>query len=67
MSYESARPLTFETLLTDPMTRMLMHADGVTLEELVSVMAIARDAVVARERSAIRRAGTVRLAMCEPA
>lgn len=56
MCQDSVRPLSFETMLTDPLTRLLMAADGVTLEELVDVMETARDAVVARERLAFIRA-----------
>jgi len=37
-------PLTFETMLSDPLVRMLMEADGVSLAELVAVLQIARDA-----------------------
>ncbi len=43
------RALSFETLLTDPMTRMVMESDGVSLAELVSVLERARDAVARRE------------------
>ncbi len=58
MCHDSARPLTFETMLSDPLVRMLMAADGVTVGELVSVMEVARDSLIARERKAVRRALT---------
>ncbi len=48
-----ARPLTFETLLTDPLIRLVMQADGVTLAELLAVMDVAHQAVAARERLAV--------------
>ena len=56
MCQDSARPLNFETMLSDPLVRLLMDADGVTVLDLVSVMEVARDAVIARERLAVRRA-----------
>lgn len=58
--------LTFETLLTDPLTHMVMRADGVTIRELVDVMDAARDAMVARERLAVRRAVSLHHAKYEP-
>jgi hypothetical protein len=56
MSHDSVRPLSFESLLTDPLTRLLMEADGVSLADFVEVMEAARDAVVARERRYVMRA-----------
>ena len=56
MCQDGVRPLTFENMLTDPMVRMMMDADRVTLEELVAVMAVARESVAARERLALSRA-----------
>ena len=53
MCPDSARHLSFETMLTDPLIRMMMAADGVTLAELVSVLEVARSAQVARERFAL--------------
>jgi hypothetical protein len=47
MSQESERPLCFETMLTDPLTRLLMAADGVSLGEMIRVMENARAATVA--------------------
>jgi hypothetical protein len=49
MCQDAMRKLTFETLLTDPMIRLMMAADGVTPEALVQPLLIAREAVVARE------------------
>jgi len=48
-AHDSARPLSYDSLLTDPLIRLVMRADGVTPAELIAVMAFARDAVVARE------------------
>ena len=56
MCQDDARPLTFETMLADPLIRMMMDSDGVTLREFVDVLEVARDAVAARERRAVRRA-----------
>ena len=55
MCQESARALTFESMLTDPLVRMMMQADGVTVQDMLSVMQVARDAVAAREMRAVRR------------
>ncbi len=52
MCQDSVRPLNFETLLTDPLIRMVMDADGVTPEALVAPLQAARNAIVARERLA---------------
>jgi hypothetical protein len=41
--------LSFETLLTDPMTRMVMESDGVSVAELIKVLEDARDAIALRE------------------
>ena len=43
------RPLTFETLLTDKLTRLVMESDGVSTEELVAVLTAARNRVAAPE------------------
>jgi hypothetical protein len=53
------RPLTFETMLSDPLIRLVMDSDGVTVNELVAVMEVAREAVVARETVAISKAMTL--------
>ncbi len=52
MCQDSVRSLSFETLLTDPLVRMMMAADGVTPEALVAPLLAARDAIAARERLA---------------
>jgi hypothetical protein len=51
---DNARPLTFETMLSDPLIRMVMDSDGVTLPELLEVLEVARAAMVTREATAIR-------------
>ncbi len=63
MCHESARPLTFESMLTDPLVRMMMQADGVTVQDMLSVMQVARDAVAAREMQTLRRVLTAPAAM----
>ena len=55
--------LTFESLLSDPLTRLVMEADGVTVDEFVAAMQVARDAMAARERLAFMRASAVPCAM----
>jgi hypothetical protein len=54
MCWDDARPLTFENLLRDPLVRMVMDSDGVTVQELVEVLEVARAAVVDREMTAVR-------------
>ncbi len=49
-------PLTFRTLLSDPLIRLMMDRDGVSVEELVEVLEVARAAVAARETAAVARA-----------
>jgi hypothetical protein len=44
-----SKPLTFETLLTDPLTRMLMDSDGVSFDQLAMVLTGVRTAITARE------------------
>ncbi len=56
--------LTFEALLTDPLTRLVMDADGVTVGDLVAAMQVARDAMAARERLAFLRASSAPLGLC---
>lgn len=56
MCQDGLRPLTFETLLTDPLVRMMMAADGVTPQELVASLAAAHNAIAAREIRALRSA-----------
>jgi hypothetical protein len=67
MCHDNPRPLTFEGLLSDPLTRMVMDADGVTVDEFTALMHAARDAMVARGRPIPMRAAAMRLAMCAPA
>jgi hypothetical protein len=50
------RPLSFETILTDPLIRMVMASDGVSLCDLIAVLEVAREAVVLREASAAHAA-----------
>lgn len=54
MCQDRYRPLSFETLLTDPLVRLVMEADGLTPRDLIAPLAAAREAIVVRERSAIR-------------
>ena len=53
MCQNGQRGLTFETLLTDPLVRLMMEADGVTPQDLVTPLLVARDAVAARELAAL--------------
>lgn len=48
MYQHTAGPLTIETLMRDPLTRLVMDADGVTITEFAAVMYAARDALAAR-------------------
>jgi hypothetical protein len=45
---QPTRPLTFESLLIDPLVRLIMDADGVSADQLALVMRRARDALDAR-------------------
>jgi hypothetical protein len=67
MPDDAGWPLTFETLLTDPLTRLVMDADGVTPAEFTAIMHAARDAVVARGRFVSKRAVARLYAMSAPA
>ncbi len=49
MCQDEQRALTFETILTDPLIRLMMASDGVSLAELVGMLEVAREAVAARE------------------
>jgi hypothetical protein len=49
MCQDDHRALTFETMLSDPLIRMMMASDGVSLAEFVNVLEVAREAVAARE------------------
>ena len=53
---QEAGTLTFETLLNDPMIRLVMESDGVSLQDLVNVLETARAAIVARVTAALTRA-----------
>jgi hypothetical protein len=55
----SERALTFETMLTDPLIRLVMDSDGVSMNEMVEVLSIAREAIVRREMQAVREMGWV--------
>lgn len=50
------RPLTFETLIADPLTLDVMRSDGVSLHELVAVLEQAMHQMVAREARAVEAA-----------
>ena len=67
MCQDGVRPLNFETLLTDPMIRLMMAADGVTTEALVAPLLAARDAIAARERLAFSAALAAPCATSAPA
>jgi hypothetical protein len=54
------RSLTFESMLTDPIIRLVMASDGVGPSEFVAAMEVARAAVVARELQAVQRSGMAR-------
>ena len=56
MCQDGRRALTFETLLTDPLVRLMMAADGVTPRDLVAPLLAARDAIAARELAAVTAA-----------
>lgn len=57
MCADETGALTFESLLTDPLVRLVMASDGVSLSELISVLEVAREAVAAREAAALRPRG----------
>ena len=44
---DTACTLSFETLFTDPLVRLMMAADGVAVNELASTMCAARNDIVA--------------------
>ncbi len=66
MRQDTGRPLTFETLLTDPLTRLVMEADGISPAEFAAVMLAARDAVATRGYFPRRPVATLHL-MTAPA
>ncbi len=54
MCHDDRGALTFETMLSDPLIRLMMASDGVSMAELVTVMEVARAAVAAREAMMVR-------------
>jgi hypothetical protein len=60
MCQDLDRPLTLEALLHDPLTRMVMDADGVSQAEFAAVMYSARKAVIERQYRAERGARAAR-------
>jgi hypothetical protein len=54
--HDHGLPLTFETMLSDPLIHMVMASDGVSMPELIAVLEAAREAVVAREAVAAHTA-----------
>ncbi len=50
MQHDRLASLSYETMLTDPLIRLVMAADGVSVPDFAEVMATARDAVIARDR-----------------
>lgn len=56
MCQDGVRPLSFETLLDDPLIRMMMAADRLSPRDVVLPLAAARDALAARERRAVSAA-----------
>lgn len=46
--------LTFETMLTDPLIRMVMASDGVTVSDMVEVLTVARRSLARREIATTR-------------
>lgn len=48
MTIECHRTLTFETLLTDPLIRLVMESDGVSVAEMAAVLESAGHAVARR-------------------
>ena len=45
----SDRALSFESMLTDPLIRLVKDSDGVTVSDMVDVLTTAREALVQRE------------------
>jgi hypothetical protein len=67
MCQDGVRPLSFETLLDDPLIRMMMAADRLSPRDVVLPLAAARDALAARERRAVSAALSAPSAMNVPA
>ena len=51
------QPLTFESMLTNPLVRLVTDSDGITPSDPLAVLETAHAAVVAREAPALREAG----------
>ena len=51
MCKDEAKKLTFETLLHDPLVKLVMESDGVSMVELVSILEAVSAAREARDRS----------------
>ena len=49
MTAEIHGPLTFETFLTDPLIRLVMESDGVSVAERAAVLELAGHAVAQRQ------------------
>ncbi len=67
MCQDGLRSLSFETLLDDPLIRMMMAADRLSPRDVVLPLAAARDALAARERRAVSAALSAPSAMNAPA
>jgi hypothetical protein len=67
MYQNAARPLYLDVFVCDPLTRMVMDADGVSLHELIRVLEAARDARSLRARPFVTCVARGPLAMNEPA
>ena len=67
MYQDNPRPLTYECLLSDPLTRLVMDADGVTVDEFIAVMEAARDARAPRVARFLRPVAARPAAMSVPA
>jgi hypothetical protein len=65
MYHETARPLTFEALLSDPLTRLVMDADGVSVDELANVLWAACEAKLAHEDLVPLRLAPERVFVCD--
>ncbi len=55
--FPTFQPLTFETMLSDPLIRLVMQSDGIGLAEMTMVLEVAREAVLARALLAARVTG----------
>lgn len=52
MTTDRPGPLTYENFLTDPLIRLVMESDGVSVAEMAAVLEAARDAVIQRRQLA---------------